>query len=149
MQGPDAIRFVAVEPPGHSFDDDPTDIRRLGGLAPSAAVSQIRPELALSSRGFGSRAYRTCVSIFLLFVPRVLSFFSGGFAQASCLFDFEFVHHGPEEAHEFASDRDRGDGGWSPASDAVEELVEMVLSLPGMCHDLGWLSVLSRLELLA
>ena len=85
-------------------------------------------------------------------MPRVLSClyeFSGRCIERSGLLDLEFTHHRPEEADELTSHGDDGDLRRFPVSDAVEELVESVLGLPGMSDHLGRLAPLSSLERLA
>ena len=65
------------------------------------------------------------------------------------LLGFEITHDGPHEAGELAGYGDDSDLGRFPVRDAVVELVEPVLRLPGMGDDGGRLPVLSLLELLA
>ena len=54
-----------------------------------------------------------------------------------CILDLEILHNSPEKADEFTGGGDGGDLGWFLGVDAVEELEETVLSLPGMSDDLG------------
>ena len=63
------------------------------------------------------------------------------------MFGFEFLHHRPEEANELACGGNRGDLIRLPGRDAVVEFVEPMLSLPGMCDDMGWLASLSFFEI--
>ena len=61
--------------------------------------------------------------------------------------DLEVLHDSPEKADEFTSGCDSGDLGWFLGVDAVEELEEAGLSLPGMSGGVGWLALLAFLEL--
>ena len=63
------------------------------------------------------------------------------------LLDLEILHDSPEKADEFTGGGDGGDLGWFLGVDAVEELEETVLSLPGMSDGVGWLAPLAFLEL--
>ena len=65
----------------------------------------------------------------------------------SRVLDLEILHDIPEKADELASGRDNGKLGWLLSVDAVEELEETVLSLPGMSDDVGRLAQLAYLEL--
>jgi hypothetical protein len=55
----------------------------------------------------------------------------------------EAHHRGPEEANEFTSDGDRSDLGGFPEGDSVVDLVESVLSLPGVRDDVRGLALLT------
>jgi hypothetical protein len=72
---------------------------------------------------------------------------SGGRANLSRVLNVEILHDSPKEADEFTCSSDGGDLGWFLGVDAVEELEETVLSLPGMSDDVGWLTHLAFLEL--
>ena len=61
--------------------------------------------------------------------------------------DIHNLHHGPKKAGEFAGGSDNGELSWFLSVDAVEELEEAVLRLPGVSDDVGWLAGLAFLEL--
>ena len=64
-----------------------------------------------------------------------------------CILDLEILHDGPEKADELTGSGDGSDLGWLLGVDAVEEVEETVLSLPGMRGDVGGLALLAFLEL--
>jgi hypothetical protein len=65
----------------------------------------------------------------------------------SRVLDVNLLHNSPKEADEFTSSRNHGELRWLSGVDAVEELEESVLGLPGMSDDVGWLALLAFLEL--
>ena len=63
------------------------------------------------------------------------------------ILDFEILHDSPKKADELTCSCDDGELRWFFGVDAVEELEETVLSLPGMSDGVGWLTHLTFLEL--
>ena len=72
---------------------------------------------------------------------------SGGGANLGRVLEFLVLHDSPKKADELTGSGDGGDLGRFFGVDAVEELEETVLSLPGMSDDVGRLAQLAFLEL--
>jgi hypothetical protein len=61
--------------------------------------------------------------------------------------DVEILHDSPKKASQFPGRCNDGQLSWLFGIDAVEELKEAVLSLPGVSDDVRWLALLAFLEL--